>query len=659
MKFALIKIFIILFSVSLFLGMFPSRHAAGEFSREYDQTVITGFEIPDDEKKVDTEYKYALIELQKEFPAQIAIRLGGEVTFQDNKKISRVTNFVTKKIDTAWKCLENYDGKSDEFHFVPDIKGYELAPGVDLPVITVNILGEIPIPPMTFFRENDFDKFPLKYDVFSSKATLPTYYNNYENGQLPPLRNQSPYNTCWAFSTIAAIEADLIHDGKASPDIDLSELHLAYFTTHNFADEKNCNAGDTVTDQSQYGYLHQGGDVSLAGMMAINMLGPVYESEVPYEIAANYQPDPAEGRKGNIQITGFYYYVLADDKDSVKNAIMEHGAVSAFYYNNDNYYSYTNNSYYYPTDSYSNHAIVLVGWDDNFSSSNFQAGPAEGNGAWLVRNSWGGSGYGYSGYFWISYYDHSLSSAAYAFDAETRRYDHVYSYDNSPANAYNITYKRNILSQNFHISENELIRAIGYNFIFPVGDVVFSLSYGNTIVETEPVTTSVPGYYMIPLDIPVFLTEDTDVTVAFASPYNGYYVVTEKSDNYGGIYYSASCGSGLQLDGTSLGSDGRIKLFTDDFDYDLILPDDLQTIEREAFIGGAFSLVKLPDKAVSIGYHAFADCPNLIAIYVPADVTDIDPEAFGNNSKLTIVGAPGSYAETYAAAYGYAFLPFS
>ena len=90
-----------------------------------------------------------------------------------------------------------------------------------------------------------------------------------------------------------------------------------------------------------------------------------------------------------------------------------------------------------------NHAVTVVGWDDNYAKENFAAGFAdaaahtpEGNGAWLVKNSWGSetgdsfdsanfpSDWGvldaegqHTGYFWISYYDTSLCDAeSYDFD---------------------------------------------------------------------------------------------------------------------------------------------------------------------------------------------------------------------------------------------------
>ena len=75
----------------------------------------------------------------------------------------------------------------------------------------------------------------------------------------------------------------------------------------------------------------------------------------------------------------------------------------------------------------SNHTVTLIGWDDHYPKENFLAEhqpPADG--AWLAKNSWGSAeeafpSYGrgnwgieneegrHTGYFWISYYDHSIS----------------------------------------------------------------------------------------------------------------------------------------------------------------------------------------------------------------------------------------------------------
>ena len=88
---------------------------------------------------------------------------------------------------------------------------------------------------------------------------------------------------------------------------------------------------------------------------------------------------------------------------------------------------------------------------------------------------------------------------------------------------------------------------------------------------------------------------------------------------------------------------------------DLILPSSMETIEEEAFEGGAFRYVMLPECAIAIGKRAFADCPNLKDIYIPEGMVKIAPDAFEGVNGLTIHGREGSYAEYYAQRYGFGF----
>ena len=109
----------------------------------------------------------------------------------------------------------------------------------------------------------------------------------------------------------------------------------------------------------------------------------------------------------------------------------------AKYMNQNNWSHYT----YETVDA--NHAVTIVGWDDSYSRTNFGDGQnnlPEGDGAWLVKNSWGAesndfpnkTGWGNDGYFWISYYDRSITeSETFDFDV-----DSTYSTSNSYINQY-------------------------------------------------------------------------------------------------------------------------------------------------------------------------------------------------------------------------------
>ena len=102
-----------------------------------------------------------------------------------------------------------------------------------------------------------------------------------------------------------------------------------------------------------------------------------------------------------------------------------------------------------PASPATNHEVLIVGWDDSYPAENFGyspegAAPAQ-NGAWLCRNSHGGSWYGGDGYFWVSYYDASVSARtggsisgrATVFEfGPADNYDNNYEYDGGAVLAY-------------------------------------------------------------------------------------------------------------------------------------------------------------------------------------------------------------------------------
>ena len=109
-------------------------------------------------------------------------------------------------------------------------------------------------------------------------------------------------------------------------------------------------------------------------------------------------------------------------------------------YSDKSYYNSTYNSFYNSNHESSNHAVVVVGWDDNFSKDNFNT-PAPGNGAWIIRNSWVTGDFdsrqAYNGYFYLSYYDVAIEGKkgySFVFDP-LNKYDYNYQYDLSARTA--------------------------------------------------------------------------------------------------------------------------------------------------------------------------------------------------------------------------------
>ncbi|MBO4266818.1 MAG: Ig-like domain-containing protein [Lachnospiraceae bacterium] len=277
-----------------------------------------------------------------------------------------------------------------------------------------------------------------------------------------PSRCQDPYGTCWAFATMAAAEMSAVKHGvklrdgsTANNKIDLSELHLAYFYGK-YNEPYNPIGGfegdiNAVPDDD---YLGSGGNPETAAQLLASWIGTADEKDYPYandESLRKFSTARENAIDDVMHLKGFYYAEVDDDREGVKKLIKDYGAVASGYFNVSesepefkDIYSKENNCYYLPEARGLNHLISIVGWDDDFSRDKFAySEKPEGDGAWLIRNSWEAGNYVASNgqligdepernsYFWISYYDKSLLRC-YAFDMESAdKYVHNYQYDGS------------------------------------------------------------------------------------------------------------------------------------------------------------------------------------------------------------------------------------
>lgn len=67
----------------------------------------------------------------------------------------------------------------------------------------------------------------------------------------------------------------------------------------------------------------------------------------------------------------------------------------------------------------------------------------------------------------------------------------------------------------------------------------------------------------------------------------------------------------------------------------------------------------LPASLREIEPEAFADCPQLHCVLIPAETEIIAVDAFGDAQGLTILGVPGSAAESFAARMHFGFVPIT
>ncbi|MCD1295456.1 hypothetical protein CUJ83_10640 [Methanocella sp. CWC-04] len=254
-----------------------------------------------------------------------------------------------------------------------------------------------------------YDLPGLNYDHMvmygSDTVSYPVYYDLRTLGKLTGIRDQGSAGSCWAQATYASLESFLLPG------------ELWDFSENNM---KNLDGFDRDWDD--------GGNQYISTAYLARWSGPVNESDDPYSDTSGYSPPGLPVQKhvqDVIFIPGRSGYT---DNDAIKSAVMTYGAVYTVMYWSPTYMNYTSNSYRYTSTSSPNHAVAIVGWDDDFDKNNFKTAPA-GNGAFIIKNSWG-EDWGENGYFYISYYDTRICRENAVFTAEpVTNYDRAYLYD--------------------------------------------------------------------------------------------------------------------------------------------------------------------------------------------------------------------------------------
>ena len=367
-------------------------------------------------------------------------------------------------------------------------------------------------------------------DVEAYQSSLPS---SYITPNLPSIRDQNPYGTCWAFSATSLAELSILQNESAdASSIDFSELHLAYFTNYSVTDPLGGTSGDSNTfANSTTNFLNLGGNLMFAMYALAGWTGAADETTAPYETASTVA---TSGLSSNLayedvaHMKNAYIINIAEDPEAAKALIKELGGIGISYNASSfQYYNSTYNSYYNPNTVSTNHAVTVVGWNDDFPKENFTNTPA-GDGAWLVRNSWGVDGYSYYGYFWMSYYEGSLSQAAYAFDFVSsdsdEYYDNNYQYDGSEYPTALSNGSSSFTAANvFDVQgSSEVLKAISFDTQTTSEDYTVKI-YKNltdtsnpesgTLVDTVTGSTTYIGMYQVALSKDIYLTGDDNYAV--------------------------------------------------------------------------------------------------------------------------------------------------
>lgn len=232
------------------------------------------------------------------------------------------------------------------------------------------------------------------------------------------VENQADRGICWAFASTKCLETYLALQGQYDENnqpYDFSESHLDY------------------RESSIYDVYRQefkGGNFYNFQHYVQNENGPVMEKEVPYSKIYTTIDEykylggllPKTSINSHDEKKGFVDFSTIDKKNQsydgktldefrkkVKQHIMENGSIYASIASNK-INRYNEKMVVNNRESPSDHAISIIGWDDNFAKENFPEDcRPKSNGAYIALNSWG-EWWGNNGMFFISYEDFRVES---------------------------------------------------------------------------------------------------------------------------------------------------------------------------------------------------------------------------------------------------------
>ena len=280
---------------------------------------------------------------------------------------------------------------------------------------------------------------------FYGNSSLPVQYNADINNlaYIPSVKNQGALSTCWTFASNNILESFLMKQNNVNDTthFDFSENHMRYALGNengDFMGFARANDGGGNVDMA-VAYWSRGLD---------GWNGPVAESKDPYiessesrEISdiSSVMPDNYYVSKvinlGNLE--GDYGQAEKNEYiENVKQLVYKYGSVAVSYNSsgvdgfNCNPNEEHENVAYYCNDDETDHAVSIVGWNDNYSRSNFnETNSPSRDGAFLVKNSWG-TEWGMNGFLWRS--DDTYFQEVYTVakvDTRDELCDNIYGYD--------------------------------------------------------------------------------------------------------------------------------------------------------------------------------------------------------------------------------------
>ncbi|MEI7827382.1 MAG: lectin like domain-containing protein, partial [Euryarchaeota archaeon] len=357
-------------------------------------------------------------------------------------------------------------------------------------------------------------------------ATYPASYDLRNYGKVSPVGDQKQCGSCWTFATYGSLESYL----RPGSTTQYSEKAM---NNRNGFGYGCCNGGTWLMSTA---YLARWGTTTKYWNGGKIYTGPVTSTSDPYTTTYCTDTSAAGSPAKHVQkVVLLPAKTSALSNNAIKYGLQTYGALyTSFQWEGSSsgstYYKASTAAYYDGTTTGGNHAITIVGWNDNYAKTNFATKPA-GNGAYICKNSWGTT-WGKSGYFYVSYYDKNMGKQTVAaFTAEsTTNYKTNYQYDPLGwVSNYGFSSTTGWGANTYTAKAGgTTLKAVG--FYAPVKNTAYTIKVykdpsstnptSGTLVTTKTGTVSYVGYYTtaLPKSVPLTAGHRFSVVIKFTTP---------------------------------------------------------------------------------------------------------------------------------------------